>query len=151
MASTLPDKKHNDFYHTLREKIDQWLQDKKMGGKYSKYLLLAPDLFHLLCKLSVDPEVPARQKAKLGIAIAYFITPMDFVPELLIGPVGYMDDIALAAYVLNGIVNHVDPELVRRYWAGDENILKYIKQILSSAEKMLGSGVWAKVKRTIRP
>jgi uncharacterized membrane protein YkvA (DUF1232 family) len=150
MDSDLPDKKHHDFYHSLRGKIDYWLQEKKIGGRYSKYILLAPDIFHLLCKLSMDPDVPVRQKVKLGVAIAYFISPMDVVPELLVGPMGYMDDIALAAYVLNSIVNHVEPEIVKKHWAGDENILEIIKHILARTDKMLGKGVWEKVKRTIK-
>lgn len=150
MKSELPDKAHSDFYKNLRKKIDHWLQHKKVGGGYAKYILLAPDFFHLLCRLSVDPEVPAKEKAKLGAAIAYFITPMDVIPEMLTGPIGYMDDVALSAYVLNSIINNVDPELVKKHWAGDENILELIRQILARADQMIGRGVWEKVKRSIK-
>ena len=150
MKSDLPNKNHNDFYKNLRKKVDDWLQHRKGGSRYARYILLAPDMFHLLCRLSMDPEVPAREKAKLGAAIAYFITPMDFIPEMLTGPIGYMDDVALAAYVLNSIVNNVDPALVKKHWAGDENILEIIRQILARADQMIGKGVWEKVKRTIK-
>ncbi|MBS3773677.1 MAG: DUF1232 domain-containing protein [Bacteroidales bacterium] len=150
MKSELANKNHNDFYKTLRKKVDHWLQHRKGGGRYTKYILLAPDFFHLLCRLSVDPEVPAVEKAKLGAAIAYFITPMDFIPEMLTGPIGYMDDVALSAYVLNSIINNVDPELVKKHWAGDENILKLTRQILARADQLIGKGVWEKVKRSIK-
>ena len=41
---------------------------------------------------------------------------MDLVPEAIVGPIGYVDDIALAAYVLNSIVNNASPEVVQRHW-----------------------------------
>lgn len=150
MKSELANKTHNDFYKNIRKKVDNWIQNRRGASKYSKYILLAPDMFHLLCRLSVDPEVPVKEKAKLGAAIAYFITPMDFIPEMLTGPIGYMDDVALAAYVLNSIINNVDPALVKKHWAGDENILEIIRQILARADQMIGKGVWEKVKRTIK-
>jgi uncharacterized membrane protein YkvA (DUF1232 family) len=33
--------------------------------------------------------------------IAYIISPLDLLPEGIIGPAGYAEDIALAAYVIN--------------------------------------------------
>ena len=46
------DEKQRDFYIKLREKINSYLA--KHQSKYADYLLLAPDLFHLLVKLSID-------------------------------------------------------------------------------------------------
>ncbi|HEX3011518.1 MAG TPA: hypothetical protein VHQ70_05685, partial [Syntrophomonadaceae bacterium] len=63
-----------DFYQNLRNKMKTWLQSEE-GKKteWADFLMLAPDLFHLLCKLAIDPEVPAAEKAKLAGAIVYFI------------------------------------------------------------------------------
>ena len=58
-------------------------------------------------------------KQKVGAAIAYFISPVDLIPEGLVGPAGYIDDVALAAYVLNSILNSVGPEVLEDHWAGD--------------------------------
>ena len=56
---------NGDFYQQLRGEIREWLQTKTgQSSKWSEYLLLAPDLFHLLCKLAVDKDVPAKEKAK---------------------------------------------------------------------------------------
>jgi uncharacterized membrane protein YkvA (DUF1232 family) len=109
-------------------------------------LLFAPDLFHLLCKLSLDPEVPVKEKAKLAGAIAYFVSPVDLVPEALVGPIGYADDIAVAAYVLNEIVNHTDQHAVQKHWAGDGEVLVVIQQIIQAADEMVGKGLWRKLK-----
>ena len=138
---------NDDFYKKLRIKIRDWLKsDEGKNNKFAEYLMFAPDLFHLLCKLSIDKDVPAVEKAKLVGAIAYFVSPADLIPEVLSGPLGYVDDIALAAYVLNSLVNNIDEEIVKRHWVGDENVLNLIQQILNVADTMLGGGIWEKLK-----
>jgi len=89
------DKKQLDFYQKLRNEVKQWVnKNVDKDNKWSDYILLAPDIFHLICKLSVDKNVPASKKIKLVGAIAYFISPIDLMPEGLIGPIGYLDDVA---------------------------------------------------------
>jgi uncharacterized membrane protein YkvA (DUF1232 family) len=133
-----------DFYIKLRKKIEDYL--KKHDNRYSDYLLLAPDLFHLLVKLSLDERVPSDKKAKFALVIAYFISPLDLLPELMLGPLGYLDDIALTAYVINQYINETDPGIVRELWAGDQDILTAIKNIISAADKFIGSGLWKKIR-----
>jgi uncharacterized membrane protein YkvA (DUF1232 family) len=71
---------------------------------------------------------------------------VDVIPEALVGPVGYIDDLALSAYVLNGIINKTDPEIVLKHWAGEGDILALIKRVLEKADEMVGSGLWKKLK-----
>jgi uncharacterized membrane protein YkvA (DUF1232 family) len=139
-----------DFYKKLRAKINSWIETNAGKNKqWSEYILLAPDLFHLLTKLSMDKEVPEAKKVKLFVAIAYFISPIDLLPEALMGPIGFLDDIALSAYVLNDIINNVDPRIVTKNWAGDKDILALVKTILANAYNFLGSGIWKKIKKRI--
>lgn len=143
--------RNRDFYQRLRQRMRSWSRSRAArAGRWTDYLMFAPDLFHLIWKLSLDPEVPAAEKAKLIGAVAYFVSPLDFVPEGLLGPVGYADDVALAAYVLNGLVNKAGPDIVRRHWAGDGDVLEVIGAILNVADRMVGSGVWSKLKRSVR-
>lgn len=144
---------HQDtgYYQELRNKFKSWIQTKEgRDHKWSEYLLAAPDLFHLLCKLSIDKDVPVKEKAKLAGVIAYFVSPIDLVPEAIVGPIGYIDDISLAAYVLNQIVNNTDPEVIKRHWAGEGDVLELIQRILERADEMIGSGLWAKLKNMIK-
>ncbi len=136
-----------DFYIKLRKKIESYLV--KHPTKYSDYLLLAPDLFHLIVKLSLDPRVPAGKKAKFAAVIAYFISPIDLMPEAFLGPLGYLDDIALTAWVINDFINETDPAIVRELWAGDQDILTVVKNIITTADKMVGSGIWKRLRRKI--
>lgn len=145
------DNKQMDFYQKLRVKIKEWLQsDDGQNNKWAEYLMFAPDLFHLLCKLVMDEEVLVADKAKLAGAIIYFISPLDIIPEGLIGPLGYTDDIAVAAYVLNAIINHTDPEVINRHWAGEGEVLEVIQRILASADEMIGGGLWNKLKQKFK-
>ena len=137
-----------DFYQQMRDSIRIWLKGKGVNYQFADYLLAAPDLFHLLCKLAIDKEVPVSEKAKLAAAIVYFISPADFIPEALTGPLGYIDDVAVAALVLNSYINKTNPEIVRRHWAGDKDILDLIQQILQVADEMVGSGLWANIRKS---
>ena len=144
------DKAQQDFYQKLRVKIKKWIEthDQK-DQKWAEYILLAPDIFHLLCKLAMDPEVPTSKKVKLGVVIAYFISPLDFLPEMILGPIGYLDDIALSAFILNDIINNTNPKVITRNWAGERDILDLVKTILVNADKMVGSGLWQKLKNKL--
>ena len=143
------DERKKDFYQKLRNDIKKWLENKNASdNKWTEYIMLAPDLFHLLTKLAIDPDVPAGKKVKIAAIIAYFISPLDFLPEILLGPVGYLDDIALTVYILNDIINEIDPKVVKRNWAGEKDILVLVKTIIANANNMIGSGLWKKLKRT---
>ena len=140
-----------DFYQKMRLDIREWVQSKTgKESQWSEYLLLAPDLFHLLAKLALDKEVPASEKAKIAGALAYFISPIDLVPEALLGPLGYLDDVALAAYVINSVMKKCDPEIVTKHWAGEQNILDLVQQIVDVAADMLGNKIWDKLKRMVK-
>jgi len=138
---------NQDYYQRLRRRMHDWLESPEgRNHQWAEYLFFAPDLFHLMWKLSLDPEVSKADKGKLVVAIAYFISPIDLIPEALVGPVGYLDDIALAAYVLNGMINHTDPEVLRRHWAGDDDVLHVIRKILASADRMMSKNILNKLK-----
>lgn len=47
-----------------------------------------------------DPATPARVKGTLLAALAYFILPIDVVPDLLIG-IGFTDDMAVLAAAIS--------------------------------------------------
>lgn len=139
--------KHFDFYQLLRKQIQAWIQTEKGSkNRWANYILAVPDLFHLLVKLTLDPGVPSAYKTRLGLGLAYFISPIDLIPEAMLGPIGYVDDLAAAAYILHSIINGTDPELVRKHWAGEQDVLELVQQIIRSADDMIGSRVIDKIK-----
>lgn len=144
-------KKEEKFYLKLRTNITSWLGDNaNMDYKWREYLLIVPDIFYLLVKLVQDPDVPQGKKVKLISAIAYFISPIDLLPEAILGPIGYLDDLGVAAYVLNDLLNSIDPQIIKRNWVGDTDILILIKKILINIDNIIGKGIWEKVKGIIK-
>ncbi len=139
--------KEEKFYLKLRKKTTVWLEENsETAYKWKEFIFIVPDIFYLLTKLVRDPDVPSSKKIKLVSVIAYFISPIDLLPEAILGPVGYLDDVALAAYVLNDILNSIDPQIVKRNWVGEVDILYLVKNILANVDNMIGKGVWNKLK-----
>ena len=58
---------------------------------------------------AVDPRTPATAKAMMMAALAYFVLPMDVIPDFIAG-IGYTDDAAVIAAVLALVGRHVRPE-----------------------------------------
>ena len=143
------DQKQRDFYLQLRDKINKWFEkNADQKREYTNYILLVPDFFYLLVRLTLDDRIPAIEKAKFAGVIAYFFSPIDFLPEALIGPLGYLDDLILTCYVLNLYINQqeeANKQVVRALWPGDEDVLNTIQVVLQKADKWIGSGLLKKI------
>ena len=143
------DQKQKDFYLQLRDKINRWVEkNADQKREYTNYILLVPDFFYLLVRLTLDDRIPAIEKAKFAGVIAYFFSPIDFLPEALIGPLGYLDDLILTCYVLNLYINQqeeANKQVVRALWPGDEDVLNTIQFVLQKADKWIGSGLLKKI------
>jgi uncharacterized membrane protein YkvA (DUF1232 family) len=140
---------HDDFYRVLRRRLREWLQRKGRGFAFADMLLLGPDLLHLVCRLVIDARVAPGDKARLASVIAYFISLVDLMPEGLLGPVGYLDDIALAAFVLHKVIGAGQEQLAREYWAGDGDLLQVLQRVLELSNKAIGSGLWGRLRRVV--
>jgi uncharacterized membrane protein YkvA (DUF1232 family) len=144
------DQKQKDYYLQLRDKVSAWFgknADKK--PEYANYILLVPDFFYLLVRLTLDARIPAIDKAKFAGVIAYFFSPIDFLPEALLGPIGYLDDLVLACYVLNLYINKQDEAgkaVVKELWPGDQDVLDTIQSVMQKADEWIGSGLLNKIK-----
>ena len=83
-----------------------------------KTLLLAlPRLARMIAGLLADREVPTAAKIVLAAVAVYLASPVDLIPDF-IPLVGYLDDILLAAIVVDGLLSYVDRGFVERHWPG---------------------------------
>ena len=136
------------FYDRLRRSIHRYFENK--GGameKSGEYLLLVPDVFILLWRLAKDPRVSGKNKVLLGTSLAYYVIPFDFIPEALIGPIGYLDDLVFAVYVLNRMLVDTDVSILREHWSGQEDVLDSIQRVLNAADGLVGSDMVGKFKK----
>ena len=81
-------------------------------------LLLLPRLGRMIASLLADRDVPTTAKVVLGALALYLVSPVDLIPDF-IPFVGLLDDVLLAAVVVDGLLNHLDRSFVERYWPGD--------------------------------
>ncbi len=89
-----------------RESLHQrfWIKLKRVAASlpFTEDLLAA-----YYC--AFDRQTPRTVQAALLGAIAYFILPFDFIPDML--PVlGFTDDAAVLATALRLVANHITPE-----------------------------------------
>ncbi len=110
-------------------------------------LLLLPDLTVLLTRLLRDDRVPVASKVVAVAGVAYVLSPLDFMPSLLLGPVGLVDDLVIVAACLSGIVNRVHPDVVRGHWSGQGDALEAIERVTAWVETQVWGGLRALGKR----
>jgi uncharacterized membrane protein YkvA (DUF1232 family) len=110
-----------------------------------KALLRAlPDLARLIGRLVLDPILPRGVKVALAAAAVYLASPIDLIPDF-IPFVGYLDDVLIAAVVVDGVLNYVDRGLVLKYWPGSETSLEKIAR----SAKLLAAWVPRRLKAKV--
>jgi uncharacterized membrane protein YkvA (DUF1232 family) len=87
-----------------------------------------PDIARLIARLVTDPRLPTPAKVALVAAAVYLASPIDLMPDF-VPLLGYLDDVVLAAIVLDGILNYVDRGLVLRYWPGTPESLDKLARV----------------------
>jgi uncharacterized membrane protein YkvA (DUF1232 family) len=139
------------FYDRLRERILKAIEKPRRGGKLTegavRALLLVPDVFILLARLALDKNVPGSTRALIGGALAYFVLPADLFPEMLLGGVGFLDDLVLATAVLAQAFGGDLEPYARKHWSGSEDLRVVIQDITDAAQALLGQNLYDRLKR----
>ena len=81
-----------------------WPKLKRVAGKVP-FLREALALYY--CAL--DPETPLKAKAIAFAALAYFILPLDGIPDLIAG-LGFTDDASVLAAAVATVGRYIGPE-----------------------------------------
>lgn len=75
------------------------------------------DRMTLSWRLMADGRVSLMHKLIPPLALLYVLSPIDFVPEILLGPFGVVDDIGLAILALEFFIRTAPSEVVREHLA----------------------------------
>ncbi|PYQ32013.1 MAG: hypothetical protein DMF56_02645 [Acidobacteria bacterium] len=150
LAAPVSSDRAQRFYDRIRQRIQNFLRERAHLEKSAHYLLLAPDVFMLLWRLVNDARVNAKNKLLLGSGLAYFFFPLDIMPEALLGPIGYMDDLVFSVYLLNKILTDTDPEVLRQHWSGSEDVLTTITNVLNAADGLVGKDLFGRLKNIVK-
>jgi uncharacterized membrane protein YkvA (DUF1232 family) len=139
------------FYDRLRDRIVDAVERRggKLGPAVVKALLLVPDVFILMVRLTLDREVPGSARAMIGGALAYFILPIDLLPEAVIGAGGYLDDLVLASAVLAQTFSGELEPYARKHWSGREDLRKVLADVAEAAQGLLGHDMYGRVRKLL--
>lgn len=133
------------LYDRLRANVVRESEASQSSG-LRDVLLLLPDLTVLLLRLLRDPRVPRGPKVVALLGVAYVLSPIDLLPEVILGPIGWIDDLLIVSAALSRLLNHVHPDVVRSHWPGKGDALEAIHRVTEWSERKLskGFGRWAR-------
>ena len=150
-SEQLPPERAQRFYDRIRAKIHDYVESKGAAvEKTAEFLLLVPDVFILLWRLLNDARISSKDKVLLGSGVVYFVFPFDILPEAFLGPIGFMDDLVLAVYILNKIVVQTDMAVVRQHWSGSGDVLLMIQKVLNAADSLVGTDLLNRIKKMVK-
>ena len=110
-----------------------------------KELLLAlPRLARMLTSLAVDRDVPTAAKVVLAAMAVYLVSPIDLVPDF-IPWLGYLDDVILAAVVVDGVLNFIERPLLLRYWPGTPASLERVAAVARRLARWVPNRIKARI------
>jgi uncharacterized membrane protein YkvA (DUF1232 family) len=123
------------------KRFDAMLEKDISGyeGEFSELIRQAPALYRMMTKLLDDPALPRSISPLVIAAIAYFILPEDIIPEDKFGPVGYVDDIYLCAFVAHEVIAASgSPDILVRTWDGNIPVVELVAEILDREKELIG-------------
>jgi uncharacterized membrane protein YkvA (DUF1232 family) len=87
-----------------------WLKLKRFAKKAGIKVVYSALLLYYVLQ---SPKVPVKAKAIIIGALGYFISPIDFIPDIVLG-VGYTDDLSILAGALVSVGMYVDKDMKQK-------------------------------------
>jgi uncharacterized membrane protein YkvA (DUF1232 family) len=87
-----------------------WLKLKKFAKKAGIQVVYAALLLYYVLQ---SPHVPMKAKAIIVGALGYFISPIDIIPDILVG-IGYGDDFGILLGALASVVVYIDKDIKQK-------------------------------------
>jgi len=101
----------------------------------------------LLARLLRDPRVPIGPKLVALVGLGYVLSPLDLLPEFLLGPIGLIDDLLVVTAALARLLNDVHPDVVRSHWSGRGDALETIQRATAWSRRLLGPRLGGALRR----
>jgi uncharacterized membrane protein YkvA (DUF1232 family) len=120
-------------------------QDEPWRATVREGIMLLPNVLKLLARVVKDRRVPVRAKAFAAAVLIYVVSPIDVIPDFVIG-FGKLDDLILSAVAIQHLIEAAGPEIVAEHWDGSDGSLDLL---LTAAE--MGAAVIPKPIRKMLP
>jgi len=131
-----PNIKITDKYTEKRDRLVGNVPDKYQ--KVFEYALMLPDIITLMYRLFKDKRVKLDIKIRVAAILAYLASPIDIMPDF-IPMVGKVDDVAIAFFGLNSIINDIPEEIIMQNWQGKDNIIVTAREAVNYISVAVGS------------
>ena len=96
-------------------------------------LRLLPDLLRLLRRLLADRTLAVGLRIRLGLLLAYLLSPIDLVPDF-VPVIGYADDVIIVALVLRSVIARAGAGALQKHWPGTPEGLLLVLRLAGLAE-----------------
>jgi uncharacterized membrane protein YkvA (DUF1232 family) len=90
----------------------------------------------LLFRLLGDGRVSLVDRALFGFALTYLFTPVDLVPDWILG-FGELDDLLVVFLALDRLLHRTDREVLLEHWDGDRRPLLMVTDLLDRVMQRL--------------
>ncbi|MGH3666562.1 MAG: YkvA family protein, partial [Egibacteraceae bacterium] len=104
----------------------QDMRDAERDGGGGRVLLrLVQDVVLLLKDLALDARVPRSAKVVAGLAAAYLVSPVDIIPDWVLG-IGQADDVAVAVLAFRRLLHAAGYDVIYELWRGSDEGLALV-------------------------
>lgn len=139
------------FYERWRERVHGWIAERS-PREVADAVLLLPDMVALVLRLMKDPRVPLQFRGMLFAVALYAISPIDIVPEAMLGALGLADDTLVISTVVLRLMQQateIDPKLIRENWSGQGDVVETMHSIVESKGELFNNNVWQRIRSLI--
>lgn len=92
-------------------------------------VLALPNILKLLVRLLRDPRVDRRRRLVALGAVAYAVSPVDLIPEVI--PIlGKMDDLVVAILAVRMLLDGAEEDLLAEHWDGPPEVLEIFDDLV---------------------
>ena len=121
-----------DYAMSLRN----WVSDYR--GKRESVIRRAGDIFDFYTHLFADPRLPRHHKIVVNAVLAYFVVPKDVFPEDILGPIGLVDDLYVAACAFRRLQKEVAPAVLLDAWPGEDELTTVMHDVYRESRAEVG-------------
>lgn len=125
------------------------LSSRDSNPAVEKAISAVPNLIKLGYRLVRDPRVPVKQKAFLGVSLAYLVAPIDLIPDF-IPLIGRADDLLFLAFALNSIFEAAGEAIVHEHWDGTGDVLEIVSGVVEWGASLVPWPIRRAIKRYLR-
>ncbi|MFP4323333.1 MAG: YkvA family protein [Anaerolineales bacterium] len=115
-------------YADWRPQAHAWLKGRS-AKLIADAVFMLPDMLMLVVGLLADNRIAGWQKAYVIFMTVYIISPIDLVPEVVLGMLGLVDDASLLGIFLMTL-SYAEDDILTEHWYGNRKMLDQTTSVL---------------------